>query len=127
MIATQTTTHNPPDKRAKKADRELLLTVSMFLLGREELRKLFWTVKSVKYDKTSQKVSIGVSTITGKLGTTLGKLRKTSRDLSDYLYETGLTFKKAQIGFFVDKEDEKLQKVYNLLEEVEHDPILSDY
>ncbi len=116
-----------PTKRHKKADRELLLTVSMFLLGREELRKLFWTVKTVDYDRTEQKLSVGISTVTGKLGTTLAKLRKTSRDLSDYLYEQGLTFRQAKIRFYVDKEDEKLQRVYDLLEEVEHNPVLRDF
>lgn len=113
--------------KEKKEYRDMLLTISMFLLGREELRRLFWTVKNVKYDKFDQKVSVGITTVTGKLGTTLARLRKTSKDLSDYLYEQGLTFRKAQIQFYVDKEDEKLQRVYNLLEQVEHDPILRDF
>lgn len=111
----------------KKIDRKLLLTVSIFLLGREEMKQQFWTIKSVRYDKTNQQIAVGISTITGKLGTTLAKLRKTSRDLSDYLYQEGLTFRQAKIKFFVDKEDEELQRVYNLLEKVEIDPILNDY
>jgi len=113
-------------KLKKKADRELLLSVSIFLLGREELRKQFWTVRSVHYDKQNQRVAIGINTITGKLGTTLAKLRKTAKVLSDYLYEQGLTFKKAKISFFVDKEDEKLQKIYTLLEEIEQDQLIKD-
>jgi len=110
----------------KKANRELLLSVSIFLLGREELRKQFWTVRSVTYDRQNQKVAIGINTITGKLGTTLAKLRKTAKDLSDYLYEQGLTFRKAKISFFVDKEDEKLQKIYTLLEEIEQDQLIKE-
>jgi len=113
-------------RQKKKENRELLLSISMFLLNREELRKQFWTVCSVNYDKQNQTLSIGINTITGKLGTTLTRLRKTSRDLSDYLYEQGLTFRKTKISFFVDKEDEKLQKVYDLLEELEQDQILRD-
>jgi ribosome-binding factor A len=113
-------------KLKKKANRELLLSVSIFLLGREELRKQFWTVRSVHYDKQNQSVAIGINTITGKLGTTLAKLRKTAKVLSDYLYEQGLTFKKAKISFFVDKEDEKLQKIYTLLEEIEQDQLIKD-
>jgi RNA processing factor Prp31 len=126
MNSTPNQTLNTSRKQ-KKNDREFLLTVSMFLLGREELRQLFWTVKSVKYDKTDQKVSVGITTVTGKLGTTLAKLRKTSRDLSDYLYEQGLTYRQAKIQFFVDKEDETLQRVYSLLEQVERDPVLRDF
>ncbi len=110
----------------KKANRELLLSVSIFLLGREELRKQFWTVRSVTYDRQNQKVAIGINTITGKLGTTLAKLRKTAKDLSDYLYEQGLTFRKVKINFFVDKEDEKLQKIYTLLEEIEQDQLIKE-
>ncbi len=110
----------------KKINRGLLLSVSIFLLGREELRKQFWTVRSVTYDKQSQTVAIGINTITGKLGTTLAKLRKTAKDLSDYLYDQGLTFRKAKINFFVDKEDEKLQKIYALLEEIEQDQLVKE-
>jgi cell division protein FtsB len=128
MNSTQNrTSHVSTPRKQKKSERELLLTVSMFLLGREELRKLFWTVRSVNYDKSAQKVAVGITTVTGKLGTTLTRLRKTSKELSDFLYEQGLTFRKAKIQFFVDKEDEKLQRVYNLLEQVEHDPVLRDY
>jgi hypothetical protein len=42
------------------------------------------------------------------------------------LYEQGLTFKKTKISFFVDKEDEKLQKIYTLLEEIEQDQLIKD-
>jgi hypothetical protein len=52
--------------------------------------------------------------------------RKTAKVLSDYLYEQGLTFKKTKISFFVDKEDEKLQKIYTLLEEIEQDQLIKD-
>lgn len=103
----------------KRKSRELILTVSMFLLNQESLKNQFWTVKSVNYDSTAQKVSVGINTTNGKLGTTLTKLRKTSKYLSDYLYEYGLTFRKAKIVFFVDKEDIEIERIYNLLHSIE--------
>jgi hypothetical protein len=112
LLKTKKTNH-------RKKSRELLLTVSVFLLNQEALRRQFWTVKSVHYEQTSQTVKIGINTTNGKLGTTLAKLRKTSKDLSDYLYDQGLTFRKAQIVFFVDKQDVELERIYNLLHSVE--------
>jgi hypothetical protein len=106
-------------KKQKKHNRELLLTISFFLLNQEELRKLFWNVKTVKYDRISQKVSIGINTTKGKLGTTLTKLRKTSKNLSDFLYDQGLTFRQAQIIFYVDKEDIEIERIYSLLATIE--------
>ncbi len=106
-------------KHYKKADRELLLTVSVFLLNQEELSKQFWTVKNVQYNKTTQVVSIGISTTNGKLGTTLAKLRKTSKRVSEYLYAHGLTFRKTQIVFYVEKEDVEIERIYNILSHIE--------
>lgn len=105
----------PKKRTPTKPNRELLLNVSMFLLNQEMLRKQFWNVKSASYDKVNQKVNIGINTTSGRLGTTLSKLRKTSKFLSDYLYEQGLTFRKAKINFFVDKEDMEIERIYNLL------------
>ncbi|NJL96694.1 hypothetical protein HC766_02380 [Candidatus Gracilibacteria bacterium] len=89
------------------------------MLNQEELRKQFWTVKSVSYDKARQKINVGINTTNGKLGTTLTKLKKTSRNLSDYLFEQGLTFRKTKIGFFVDKEDIEIERIYNLLNNID--------
>lgn len=103
----------------KRRNRELVLNVSMFLLNQEQLKNQFWTVKTVSYEVASQKVSIGINTTNGKLGTTLTKLRKTSKELSDFLYDQGLTFRKAKIVFFVDKEDIEIERIYNLLHSIE--------
>jgi cell division protein FtsB len=105
--------------KQKKIGRELILTVSMFLLNQEELRKQFWNVKTVNYDKVAQKVKIGINTTNGKLGTTLTKLRKTSKKLSEYLFDQGLTFRRAEIVFFVDKNDVELERIYSLLEQID--------
>lgn len=102
----------------QKHNRRLILTVSVFLLAQEDLKSQFWQVKSVEYDKTFQIVRVGVDTTSGKLGTTINKLRKFSKDLSTYLYENGLTFRKAKVAFFVDKEEEDLRRIYSILESV---------
>ena len=102
----------------KKKEREFLLTVSLFLLGKEELRKQFWNVKSVKYDKLNQKLNVGINTTNGKYGTTLSKLRKVAKDLSNHLYDEGLTFKKAKVVFFIDREEEEIERIYQMLEKV---------
>jgi hypothetical protein len=103
-------------KKSNLSQRSFILSVSMFLLGREEMRNLVWTVESVKYDKIDQIVNIGINTTTGKLGTTLARLRKTCKDLAGYLREHNLTFKVARINFFVDKKEEKLHSMNQLLD-----------
>jgi hypothetical protein len=105
--------------KGRKRNKEMLLTISVFLLNQEELRKQFWNVKSVQYDIANKTVSIGINTTQGKLGTTLSKLRKVSRRLSDYLYDHGLTFRKTKIKFFVDKTEVELERIYNLLQKFE--------
>lgn len=109
---------SPKKTSFRKNDRELILNISMFLLGKEELRKQFWNVTSVNYDRSEHKVSIGINTTEGKLGTTLSKLRKVSKDLSNHLHEVGQTFKRAKIVFFVDKEQEEIERIYSLIEKV---------
>jgi len=108
----------PKKSSFRKMDRELILNISMFLLGKEELRKQFWNVISVNYDRREQIVSIGINTTAGKLGTTLTKLRKVAKDLSNHLHEVGQTFKKAKVVFFVDKEQEEIERIYSLIEKV---------
>jgi hypothetical protein len=106
-----------------KRNRQLVLTVSMFLLGEESLKSFFWNVKKVTYDTQNQIVRVGINTTNGKLGTTLTKLRKVSRNLSDYLYENGLTFRQSKIIFFVDREDEQLERLMNLFEKIQAESV----
>lgn len=119
VTANATTTFKRKKNTFHKKTRELILTVSLFLLNQEQLRKLFWSVKSVNYDTSIQGVGIGISTTKGKYGTTLAKLRKCSKDLSDHLYENGLTFRKAKVTFFIEKEDFELERLYSLLADTE--------
>jgi molybdopterin-biosynthesis enzyme MoeA-like protein len=100
----------------KQKNRQLIVSISLFLLGREEMRNLFWNIASATYNGKTQQVEIGISTIDGKLGTTLEKLRKTCKPLSVYLYESKITFRKPHIHFFVQKEDTTEQRVTSIIE-----------
>lgn len=105
-------------KNQRKENRELVVNISMFLLGNEKMKNLFWNIKTVEYAKFENKIKIGINT-TKKLGTTLEKLRSVAKDLSNYLYEQGLTFQRqTQVVFFVDKEDEFVARIYNILDKV---------
>jgi ribosome-binding factor A len=116
MKTTQLTRVKKKNKR--KESRELLLNISMFLLTNEKMKSLFWNVKTVEYKKSEHKVKIGINT-TKKLGTTLNKLRSLRKDLSNYLYDQGLTIRRqTKIDFFVDKEDEIVARIYNLIDKV---------
>lgn len=101
-----------------KKNRELTLTISVFLLGREEVKGQFWNIMSVRYEGSENTLSIGISTIEGKYGTTLQKLRKTAKQLSEYLYEHGLTFRKTHIHFFIHKEENELARIEHLLDTI---------
>ena len=101
-----------------KKTRELTLTVSVFLLGREEVKGLFWNILNTHYDHQNNVINIGISTIEGKLGTTLQKLRKTAKYLSQYLFDYGLTFRKARVHFYVHTEDNELARIEHLLDTI---------
>jgi hypothetical protein len=106
--------------KREQVSRKFILTVSMFLLAQEELRSLFWDVKSVDYNHIAQTIKIGIESTTGKYGTTLVKLRKYSKSLSDYLFEQGLTFRKGKVTFFVDREEMEIKRIYNIIDKVEN-------
>jgi hypothetical protein len=103
-------------KNFRKENRELVLNISMFLLTNEKMKNLFWNVKTVTYSRSEDTIKIGINT-TKKLGTTLEKLRSVSKDLSNYLYDQGITIRRqTRVSFFVDKEDELVARIYNLIE-----------
>lgn len=106
-------------KKSATSQRSLILSISMFLLNSEEMRNLLWTVKSANYNGSEGTVRIGIDTTTGKLGTTLTRLRKTCKDLSNYLFEQNLTSRPARIVFFVDKKEEKINKIHTLIDKLD--------
>ncbi len=125
LLATVTRKKNRKTTETKR-NRQLVLSVSMFLLSQESLRTLFWNVKKVTYDTQNQVIRVGINTTDGKLGTTLTKLRKVSRGLSDYLYENGLTFRQSKVVFFVDREDEQLERLMNLFEKIQSESVRAE-
>jgi hypothetical protein len=109
-------------KNFRKENRELVLNISMFLLTNEKMKNLFWNVKTVTYSRSEDTIKIGINT-TKKLGTTLEKLRSVSKDLSNYLFDQGLTIRRqTKVSFFVDKEDEIVARIYNLIEKTTIEP-----
>jgi len=115
----QFTAHKKKNKR--RENREIVLNISMFLMGNEKIKNLFWNVKTVDYLKSENTIKIGINT-TKKLGTTLEKLRSVAKDLSNYLFDQGQTFRRqTRIVFYVDKEDEIVARIYNLIDQVEKD------
>lgn len=102
----------------RKSNRELLLNISMFLLNQEKLKSLFWTVKTVDYIRSENTINIGINTTT-KLGTTLQKMRTLRKNLAQHLFELHLTQNRpAMINFFVDREDDIVARVYDILEDL---------
>lgn len=110
-------------KKSPISQRSLVLSISMFLLNSEEMRNLLWTVKSANYNGSDAVVRIGIDTTTGKLGTTLTRLRKTCKDLSIYLFEQNLTSRPSRITFFVDKKEEKINKIHDLIDKLDAETV----
>ena len=106
-------------KKSSTSQRSLILSISMFLLNSEEMRNLLWTVQSANYSGSENTVRIGIDTTTGKLGTTLTQLRKTCKYLSNYLFEQNLTSRPARIAFFVDKKEQKINKIHSLIDKLD--------
>jgi hypothetical protein len=106
-------------KNKRKEKREFLANISMYLLNEEKMKKLFWNVKTVEYKRVKQTLRIGINTHE-KLGTVMQKLRTLRKGLAEYLYEQGLTDNSiAKVEFFVDREDELLEKIYEIIDKVE--------
>jgi hypothetical protein len=102
----------------RKQQRELVSNISMFLLNKKDLRGLIWTVKKVNYIPNENRLEVGVNA-QEKLGTVLEKMRKSAKELAHHLCEVGLTQNRVpHIKFFVDKEDEFLERVYQLIEDI---------
>jgi hypothetical protein len=102
----------------KRANREVIVNINMFLLGQESLKGLFWNVAKIDFNPTTKALKIGITTTETKLGTTLEKLRKNSKSLSDYLYESGALHCRSRIYFSIYKQEEDLMRVIEMLEAV---------
>lgn len=106
-------------KTNQRAQLRLLLSnISMFLLNQEKLRNLLWSVKSLDYKKHKSTLRIGINSNDNKLGTVLQKMRTLRKPLAEYLYLQGVTNQVLKIDFYIDKEDEIIEKIYNLIDKV---------
>ena len=90
----------------------------MYLLRQDFLKNIVWEVKDVEYNHLKQEIKFIVNTTTGKSGAKLPKLKRTVPGLSEHLYKSGLTFRKVAIKFSLEKEQEEIQRIYNLMEKV---------
>jgi hypothetical protein len=102
----------------KRANREVIVNINMFLLGQENLKGLFWNVANIDFNPTTKALKIGITTNDTKLGTTLEKLRKNSKPLSDYLYQSGALHCRARIYFSIYKQEEDIMRVIEMLEPI---------
>jgi hypothetical protein len=102
----------------KRANREVIVNIGMFLLNQENLKGLFWNVAKIEFNPITKSLKIGITTTNNKLGTTLNKLRKNCKPLSDYLYESGALHCRARIYFSMHKEDEDMARILEILDSV---------
>jgi len=106
-----------------KVNRRLMLSISVFLLGKEKMRDTYWTIASCSYKVRENQLMIGVTTVDNKMGTTLKNMRSNASELAHYIKDQGLTPKVPRIQFYVYKQEEKsyLEKLNELIDTVELD------
>lgn len=106
-----------------KVNRRLMLSISVFLLGKEKMRDTYWTIASCGYKVRENQLMIGVSTVDNKMGTTLKNMRSNASELAHYIKDQSLTPKVPRIQFYVYKQEEKsyLEKLNELIDTVELD------
>lgn len=109
----------------KRANKELIVNINMFLLREESLRGLFWNVAKIDFNPSSKVLKIGITTTT-KLGTTLEKLRKNSKALAQYLYESGSIHCRPRIYFSVFKQEESGFNLVEFLETIGNEPAIKE-
>ena len=102
----------------KRANREVIVNINMFLLNQESLKGLFWNVAKIEFNPNLQTLKIGITTNDTKLGTILEKLRKNAKSLSNYLYESGALHCRSKVHFAIYKQEEDLEAVVQMLEAI---------
>lgn len=106
-----------------KVNRRLILNISVFLLRQDKMKRTYWTIATCAYKIRENELSIGVTTVDGKMGTTLKNMRSHALELSHFMKDQGLTPKVPRIAFYVHKHDEEsdLDKLNNLIDSVKLD------
>ena len=108
-------------KTNDKLSRKLVLNTSIFLLGKDSLKQIYWSVTSCKYTVDKNHLNVGIKTIDGKTGTVLKNMRAFSTDLAEFLKAQRVLPRVAKVTFFIDKDREKdyLEKLNDLIDSVE--------
>jgi hypothetical protein len=106
-----------------KVNRRMILSINVFLLRQDKMKKTYWTIASCGYKMRENELMIGVTTVDGKMGTTLKNMRSHALELSHFIKDQGLTPKVPRIVFYVYKQDEEdyLDKLNTLIDSVELD------
>jgi len=104
-----------------KLNRKLIMSINLFLLGRDKMRDTYWTIACCDYKIRDNQLIIGVSSVDNKLGTTLKNMRSHAGELARYMKDQGLTQKLTKITFEMYKPEEisYLEKLNNLIDSVE--------
>ena len=104
-----------------KMNRRLILNINVFLLRQDKMKKTYWTIAACAYKMRENELTIGVTTVDGKMGTTLKNMRSHALELSHFMKDQGLTPKVPRIIFYVHKHDEEsyLEKLNTLIDSVE--------
>ncbi|GAB4144489.1 MAG: hypothetical protein OHK0017_03050 [Patescibacteria group bacterium] len=107
----------------ERFQRKLVLSVSVFLLGKDNMKTDYWTISSVKFNAESGALSVGIKTLEGKAGTVLKNMRSNAAELAEYLRNQKLVNRIPKILFKVQKDDEKtyLESLNELIDSVEMD------
>jgi hypothetical protein len=107
----------------EKTTKKLILNTSIFLLGRDNLKQVYWSISTCRYAFDLNILHIGVKTADGKAGTVLRNMRSNSAVLAEYLKAQKILPKTPKIIFFIDKNNEKeyVDKINSLIESVQFD------
>ena len=111
--------HRSFSEKNEKKMQELISRISYFVTTHDKLKGCIVNIKHAKYYFAPNTLKIGYSTLDGKYGTVKEKLLKSSRELSDYLFSLNLYKFPPKIEFAIQKEDEKVAKVQEILERIQ--------
>jgi len=119
--STKPTLNNKSNSPKDKVNRRLILNISVFLLRQDKMKRTYWTIAACAYKMRENELNIGVTTVDGKMGTTLKNMRSHALELGHFMKDQGLTPKVPRILFYVHKHDEEsfLEKLNNLIDSVE--------
>jgi hypothetical protein len=113
---------NAFSEKLDKKQQSLIQSISYYLGTDENMKNSpVVNIRSAKHTVSTKEIKIGFTTLEGKYGSALEKLKKTNRGLSDYLFGLDLFFKPPKIVWNIEKEDDRVDKVKHLIDKIEKD------